>query len=95
MIVRSSAGSGEQRALLLSITLAEARLTRSRRGQAPILLLDEAAAHLDRSRREALFAELLALGVQAWLSGTERDAFQPLSGAAQFFEIEEGRLRSL
>jgi DNA replication and repair protein RecF len=87
--------TGEQRALLLSITLAEARLTHRRRGQAPILLLDEAAAHLDRNRREALFAELLALGVQAWLSGAERDAFQPLGGAAQFFEIEEGRLRSL
>ena len=87
--------TGEQRALLLSITLAEARLTRSRRGQAPILLLDEAVAHLDRSRREALFAELLALGVQAWLSGVEWDPFQPLGAAAQVFEIEDGRLRSL
>lgn len=87
--------TGEQRALLLSVTLAEARLTRSRRGQTPILLLDEAVAHLDRNRREALFAELLALGLQAWLSGTEREAFQPLGAAAQFFAIEEGRLRSL
>ena len=81
--------------MLLSITLAEARLTRARRGQAPILLLDEAVAHLDRVRREALFAEILALGLQAWLSGTERDAFQPLRGAAQFLEIEDGRLRGL
>jgi DNA replication and repair protein RecF len=87
--------TGEQRAMLLSITLAEARLTRARRGQAPILLLDEAVAHLDRVRREALFAEILALGLQAWLSGTERDAFQPLGGAAQFLEIEDGRLRGL
>lgn len=87
--------TGEQRALLLSITLAEARLTRSRRGQAPILLLDEALAHLDRVRREALFAEILALGLQAWLSGAERDPFQPLGKAAQFFEIEDGRLRGL
>ncbi len=87
--------TGEQRALLLSITLAEARLTRRRRGQAPILLLDEAAAHLDRARREALFAEILALGLQAWCSGTEREPFQPLAGAAQFFEIEDGRLRRL
>lgn len=87
--------TGEQRALLLSITLAEARLTRRRRGQAPILLLDEAVAHLDRARREALFAEILALGLQAWCSGTEREPFQPLAGAAQFFEIEDGRLRRL
>jgi DNA replication and repair protein RecF len=87
--------TGEQRALLLSITLAEARLTKARRGQAPVLLLDEAVAHLDRNRREALFAEILALGLQAWLSGTDREPFQPLAGAAQFFEIEDGRLRSL
>lgn len=87
--------TGEQRALLLSITLAEARLTRSRRGQAPVLLLDEAAAHLDRTRREALFAEILALGLQAWMSGADREPFQPLAGMAQFFEIEDGRLRSL
>ena len=87
--------TGEQRALLLSITLAEARLTRRRRGQAPVLLLDEAVAHLDRARREALFAEILALGLQAWCSGTEREPFQPLAGAAQFFEIEDGRLRRL
>src|SRR6185503_2048638 len=46
--------TGEQRALLLSITLAEARLTHRRRGQAPILLLDEAVSHLDGQRREAL-----------------------------------------
>jgi DNA replication and repair protein RecF len=87
--------TGEQRALLLSITLAEARLTRARRGQAPVLLLDEAVAHLDRTRREALFAEIGALGLQAWFSGADREPFQPLAGMAQFFEIEDGRPRSL
>lgn len=87
--------TGEQRALLLSITLAEARLTRARRGQAPVLLLDEAVAHLDRTRREALFAEIGTLGLQAWFSGADREPFQPLAGTAQFFEIEDGRLRSL
>ncbi len=50
--------TGEQRALLLSIALAEARLTKRRRGQAPILLLDEAVSHLDGQRREALFGEI-------------------------------------
>lgn len=87
--------TGEQRALLLSIALAEARLTKSRRGQAPILLLDEAVSHLDGQRREALFAEILALGLQAWLTGTDRDLFRPLLGSAQFFAVEDGRVNSL
>jgi DNA replication and repair protein RecF len=87
--------TGEQRALLLSIALAEARLTKRRRGQAPILLLDEAVSHLDGQRREALFAEILALGLQAWLTGTDRDLFRPLFGGAQFFAVEDGRVHSL
>jgi DNA replication and repair protein RecF len=85
--------TGEQRALLISIALAEARLTRRRRGQAPILLLDEAVSHLDGQRREALFAELLALGLQAWLTGTDAELFRPLAGNAQFFAVEDGRVR--
>jgi DNA replication and repair protein RecF len=87
--------TGEQRALLLSIALAEARLTRNRRGQAPILLLDEAVSRLDGQRREALFAEILALGLQAWLTGTDRDLFRSLLGHAQFFAVEDGRVHSL
>ncbi|MEZ5832187.1 MAG: DNA replication/repair protein RecF [Dongiaceae bacterium] len=87
--------TGEQRALLLSIALAEARLTRRRRGQAPILLLDEAVSHLDVQRREALFAEIRALSLQAWLTGTDCDLFRPLLGNAQFFAVEDGRVHSL
>ena len=87
--------TGEQRALLLSIALAEARLTRNRRGRAPILLLDEAVSHLDGQRREALFAEILALGLQAWLTGTDRDLFRSLLGHAQFFAVEDGRVHSI
>jgi DNA replication and repair protein RecF len=87
--------TGEQRALLLSIALAEARLTTRRRGQGPILLLDEAVSHLDGQRREALFAEILALGLQAWLTGTDRDLFRPLFGGAQFFAVEDGRVHDL
>ena len=67
-----------------SIVLADARLTAARRGQAPILLLDEVVAHLDAPRREALFAEILALGAQAWLTGTDRDAVPAAGWAAQF-----------
>lgn len=84
--------TGEQKALLISIILAEARLSTRRRGEPPVLLLDEVAAHLDRSRRDALFAELQALAAQCWLTGTERDIFQPLSGWAQFMTAGDGRL---
>jgi len=87
--------TGEQRALLLSIAVAEARLTKRRRGQAPILLLDEAVSHLDGQRREALFGEILALGLQAWLTGTDRDLFRSLAGEAQFFAVEDGRVHPL
>lgn len=84
--------TGEQKALLIAIVLAEARLAARRRGEAPILLLDEVAAHLDRNRRAALFAELQALSAQCWLTGTERDIFQPLAGWAQFMSVGDGRL---
>jgi DNA replication and repair protein RecF len=84
--------TGEQKALLLSIILAQARLTRYLRGQAPILLLDEALAHLDGNRRRALFNVLLDLGAQAWLTGTERDWFKPLANTAQNFTVADGKV---
>ena len=86
--------TGEQKALLIAIILAEARLSARRRGEAPVILLDEVAAHLDKARREALFAELQALSAQCWLTGTERDIFQPLAGWAQFMMAGDGRLQS-
>lgn len=86
--------TGEQKALLIAIILAEARLTRRRRGEAPILLLDEVAAHLDRQRREALFAELQSLAAQCWLTGTDRDLFQALHGWAQFITVSDGRIKA-
>src|SRR3546814_10394697 len=64
--------TGEQKALLISIVLADARLRAAERGAPPILLLDEIAAHLDAVRRAALFEEICALGAQAWLTGTDR-----------------------
>ncbi len=82
--------TGEQKALLISVILANARAEAQRRGAAPILLLDEVAAHLDRERRWALFDEILSLGGQAWLSGTDRDLFADLSGQAQFVAVESG-----
>jgi DNA replication and repair protein RecF len=80
--------TGEQKALLISIVLANAWLQKKRHdGIAPILLLDEIAAHLDAERRAALFEEILVLGAQAWLTGTDRTLFAPLAGRAQFFAV--------
>lgn len=81
--------TGEQKALLLSIVLAVARLDRAVSGRAPILLLDEVAAHLDAERRAALFDEIVTLGTQAWLTGTDRLLFETLGGRAQFFRVAD------
>ncbi|MBI4185148.1 MAG: DNA replication/repair protein RecF [Proteobacteria bacterium] len=88
----AACSTGEQKALLVSIVLANARLRALERGVTPILLLDEIAAHLDRRRLAALFDELVALGAQAWLSGTEIATFAPLDGAAQFFAVRDSTL---
>jgi len=79
--------TGEQKALLVALVLAHARLIASLKGAAPILLLDEVVAHLDEARRRALYDQLLALHCQAWLSGTEPEPFHPLSGAARFLAV--------
>ncbi|WP_459850819.1 DNA replication/repair protein RecF [Dongia sp. agr-C8] len=87
----ASASTGEQKALLISILLSQARLQRARRGEAPVLLLDEVAAHLDPERRKHLYAEVLALDSQAWFTGTEAELFRPLREAAQFFTLRDAR----
>ncbi len=84
--------TGEQKALLVSTVLAHAALIAQARGFAPLLLLDEVAAHLDQARREALFAALLALPAQAFLTGTEPEVFSPLRGAADIFLATAGKL---
>jgi len=84
--------TGEQKALLISILLAYARLQRAKRGHAPLLLLDEVAAHLDQNRRAALFAEVLNLGAQAWMTGTDAALFDGFADAAQFFNVDNGLL---
>jgi DNA replication and repair protein RecF len=89
-----SCSTGEQKALLLGLVLAHAELVASRQdGVAPILLLDEITAHLDEARRAALFAEILRLKAQAWMTGTDRAAFASLEGAARFFEVADGAFR--
>ncbi len=84
--------TGEQKALIVAIVLAHARLQALDRGAAPLLLLDEIAAHLDDVRRAALFEELLALGAQAWLTGTDAALFTPFGDRAQFVQVRDAVL---
>jgi DNA replication and repair protein RecF len=81
--------TGEQKALLVAIVLANARLRAADQRVAPLLLLDEVAAHLDRKRLGALFEEIVTLGAQAWLTGTDVAAFDGLRSAAQFYGVRE------
>ena len=81
--------TGEQKALILNLVLAQAaRLARSDAAPTPILLLDEVAAHLDAGRRAALFDEIEALGLQAFLTGTDEHLFEALRGRAQGLRVE-------
>ncbi len=84
--------TGEQKALLVALILAVARLQAVERGAPPILLLDEIAAHLDDTRRAALFDSICALGAQAWLTGTEAALFAPLRGRARFYTVAGGQV---
>jgi DNA replication and repair protein RecF len=81
--------TGEQKALLVSLILANARALAEDLGAPPLLLLDEVAAHLDPDRRSALYDEICALGAQAWMTGTERGLFDALGGRAQYFGVTD------
>jgi DNA replication and repair protein RecF len=84
--------TGQQKALLVSIALAHARLVALARGRPPLLLLDEIAAHLDAERRAALFEEIVALGAQSWMTGTDAGLFEPLAGRAQVLRVADGTI---
>lgn len=81
--------TGEQKALLVSLILANARALTQRFGAPPLLLLDEVAAHLDADRRAALYDEICALGAQAWMTGTEPALFDHLGSRAQYLHVSE------
>ncbi|CUI54743.1 DNA replication/repair protein RecF [Cognatishimia activa] len=85
----SECSTGEQKALLISLILANARALADQIGTPPILLLDEVAAHLDANRRAALYDEICALGAQAWMTGTEDGLFDSLGARGQYLEITE------
>ena len=87
--------TGEQKALLISIILAHARLVSLERGWPPLLLLDEIVAHLDLDKRAALFAEICAIGAQSWMTGTDLNLFEGFLGRAQTFRIDAGKAHSI
>lgn len=84
--------TGEQKALLTGLVLAHARLVGVMSGMAPLLLLDEIAAHFDPVRREALFEELARIGGQVWMTGADPSAFASLAQTADFFTVTPGRI---
>ncbi len=81
--------TGEQKALLISLILANARALAQDLGRAPVLLLDEVAAHLDITRRAALYDEVCALGAQAIMTGTEPGLFDALGARGQSFAVQD------
>jgi DNA replication and repair protein RecF len=91
-IAAESASTGEQKALLIAILLAHAALQRASRGEPPLLLLDEVAAHLDAERRAALFEAICGLESQAWITGTDAALFAPLRQSARFLSVADGTL---
>lgn len=84
--------TGEQKALLLSIALAQAKFLSAHRGIPPILLLDEIAAHLDDFKRDALLAKIADLKTQTWLTTTNAHEFDFIRANAQFFEIQNNQI---
>jgi DNA replication and repair protein RecF len=84
--------TGEQKALLLAIVLAHAELVADRTGRAPILLLDEVAAHLDPARRAALFERLAGRG-QVWMTGTEPALFAEARAATRL-SVRDGAIHA-
>lgn len=92
-VAAKDCSTGEQKALLVSTVLAHARLIKTlEAGIAPVLLLDEIAAHLDAERRAGLFSVLRQLQAQVWMTGTDTELFEPLRGTAEFFRVEEGAI---
>ena len=87
--------TGEQKALLIGLILAHAKLVQQMSGTAPIILLDEVAAHLDPIRRKSLFQRLQLLSGQVWMTGTDASYFHDMPGEADIFHVAMGEIRKL
>jgi DNA replication and repair protein RecF len=92
-IAAEEGSTGEQKALLIGLILAQTEAIRAVTGSAPVLLLDEIAAHLDKSRRTALFSHLQSLDVQAWMTGTEAELFDGAGPSTVVYHVDNGTLR--
>jgi DNA replication and repair protein RecF len=88
----ATASTGEQKALLIGLVLAHARLVQAMSGLAPVILLDEVAAHLDPRRRAGLFDALEALQGQVWMTGADPALFGDLEGRADMVKVVDGRI---
>ena len=93
-VAAGQCSTGEQKALLIGLLLAHARLVGDLAGFTPILLLDEVAAHLDEGRRAALYEMFDILGCQAWVTGTDRELFRALSDRANFLTVVDGSVQA-
>ena len=89
------ASTGEQKALLIGLMLAQARLVEEMSGIAPVMLMDEVAAHLDPLRRRALYERLAALGGQVFMTGTDAALFEGLGAASLVLDVGNGRLKAI
>jgi DNA replication and repair protein RecF len=94
-IPAAAASTGEQKALLIGLVLAQASLIADTTGTTPVLLLDEVVAHLDCSRRVSLFGELDRLGAQVWMTGADFALFEAIADRAEVFEVAPGRVKPL
>ena len=93
-VAAGDSSTGEQKALLIRLVLAHVALLTEMTGYAPVLLLDEVAAHLDPERRGALFDALEKLGAQVWMTGADPAAFADIAGRAQMFTVTPGKITS-
>ncbi len=86
--------TGEQKSLLIGLTLSHARLVAAMQGLSPVLLLDDVAAYLDSERRAGLFAALARLGAQVWMTGADPAAFEQLKDG-EHFKVQPGEITSV
>ncbi|MCW5690062.1 MAG: DNA replication/repair protein RecF [Pseudolabrys sp.] len=89
-IAASDASTGEQKAMLIRLSLAHAHLIKDMTGYAPVMLLDEVVAHLDPLRRAALYDALTTIGAQVWMTGADPAAFGDIADRAQWFDVKPG-----
>ncbi len=95
-MLAASCSTGEQKALLIGLVLAHGFVIKGVwNGYAPLLLLDEIAAHLDHKMRAAMFEAVLALGAQAWMTGTDEHLFHEIAPEAQCFRIDQGSIEAV